>query len=259
MRSSYLLPWVLSAGMGRRGPKSYIAGQRFGRLIAIGPVGQTVRKNYIWSCQCDCGNVTNVPTATLKSGGTHSCGCLRRDLRDSKKVPEGARLYRSYASGAKTRELDFHISCSEFCLLIGLDCVYCGARPARRARFGSFMSNGVDRVDSSQGYVFGNVVPCCSACNASKTDTPLVDYLRWLQRAARHMFGKKMSDNTVQEVVDFSGIAISLIAAAIKLYPELAGFLRGLADGKTDPVSLKVASILPEESASRTAQHTLGG
>lgn len=69
-----------------------------------------------------------------------------------------------------------------------------------------------------------------------------------------------MSDNsTEQEIFDGIGLALTLISVAIKLYPELAGFLRGVTDGQVDPVSIKVASILPEVSASRSAQHSLGG
>lgn len=56
-----------------------LAGQRFGRLLAIrvastlttGP-GHTDKS---WLCQCDCGELTTVRGYLLKNGTTVSCGC----------------------------------------------------------------------------------------------------------------------------------------------------------------------------------------
>lgn len=53
-----------------------ITGQRFGRLIALGPVN---RKPITWLCVCDCGNTPTVSTGSLRNGGTLSCGCYRSD------------------------------------------------------------------------------------------------------------------------------------------------------------------------------------
>lgn len=61
------------------------------------------------------------------------------------------------------------------------------------------------------------------------------------------------------DVVDGLGIAIQLIGLAVKLAPSLGAWLSGLVDGKTDPISLRVADILPAKSASRQAQEDLGG
>lgn len=62
-----------------------ISGQRFGRLIAIEPVG---RKKYpcgatltVWRCVCDCGAETTVPLPALRTGNTRSCGCLGNENR----------------------------------------------------------------------------------------------------------------------------------------------------------------------------------
>ena len=52
-----------------------IAGQRFGKLIAIRVVGQDSYSRNIWECICDCGNYTEVMIGNLTSGSTQSCGC----------------------------------------------------------------------------------------------------------------------------------------------------------------------------------------
>ena len=57
-----------------------ITGQRFGRLVALQPTEQRQNQNVIWKCKCDCGNITYVPTNSLTSGNTQSCGCLHKDF-----------------------------------------------------------------------------------------------------------------------------------------------------------------------------------
>lgn len=56
-----------------------LVGLRFGHLIVESFAGKernkggaSVRK---WTCLCDCGNNTEVPTGALRSGNTITCGC----------------------------------------------------------------------------------------------------------------------------------------------------------------------------------------
>lgn len=58
-----------------------LLGQRFGRLTVIKDSGKRYRKKeVIWLCQCDCGNLTEVRGYYLRSGHTQSCGCLHREI-----------------------------------------------------------------------------------------------------------------------------------------------------------------------------------
>lgn len=50
---------------------------RIGRLTLLADTGKKQGTNHIWKCQCDCGNLCEVSTGHLRSGGTRSCGCLR--------------------------------------------------------------------------------------------------------------------------------------------------------------------------------------
>lgn len=61
------------------GRKIDITNQRFGRLIALKPIGTTKRGEVIWDCICDCGNHVSVICASLRSGNTKSCGCFKTD------------------------------------------------------------------------------------------------------------------------------------------------------------------------------------
>ena len=55
--------------------------------------------------------------------------------------------------------------------LLVKNCTYCGKPPELRkvGRYEVFV-NGIDRVDSSKGYINGNCVPCCKRCNRMKSD-----------------------------------------------------------------------------------------
>jgi hypothetical protein len=55
-----------------------ITGQRFGEAVALEYVGRSSSRKSLWKCQCNCGNVFITDISHLRSGHTHSCGCLQR-------------------------------------------------------------------------------------------------------------------------------------------------------------------------------------
>lgn len=55
-----------------------LSGQRFGKLTAIEPTEKRKNGYVVWRCRCDCGNECEVAAGILASGGTKSCGCLKR-------------------------------------------------------------------------------------------------------------------------------------------------------------------------------------
>lgn len=57
-----------------------LTNQRFGKLVAL-YIDTNQESHYggnIWVCKCDCGNVIKVPTNSLTTGNTQSCGCLNK-------------------------------------------------------------------------------------------------------------------------------------------------------------------------------------
>jgi hypothetical protein len=61
----------------RMSPPIDLAGQRFGKLIALRRHGLNAFKKATWLCRCDCGNEIITTTGHLRSGGSRSCGCQR--------------------------------------------------------------------------------------------------------------------------------------------------------------------------------------
>lgn len=64
-----------------------LVGKRFGRLqvLSISDKTSGARKKIMYTCQCDCGNISDVLGESLKNGTTMSCGCLYKETRDGKK------------------------------------------------------------------------------------------------------------------------------------------------------------------------------
>jgi hypothetical protein len=56
-----------------------LAGQRFGRLVAVQPVEKRINNQVIWECKCDCGKSSFVRATYLRSGTTQSCGCISKE------------------------------------------------------------------------------------------------------------------------------------------------------------------------------------
>ena len=61
--------------------KQAMIGETFGKLKVLQMIENERSKegNFIWECQCECGNVLKVSTSNLKSGNTTSCGCTRKE------------------------------------------------------------------------------------------------------------------------------------------------------------------------------------
>ena len=57
-----------------------LTGQKFGRLTVLYRSKNPKYKIPYWTCKCDCGNIVNVRSQSLRSGETKSCGCYKLDL-----------------------------------------------------------------------------------------------------------------------------------------------------------------------------------
>ena len=67
------------------------------------------------------------------------------------------------------------LSFEEYQKLVSGACYYCGGDLPETGY-------GVDRIDSSLGYVENNVRPCCTGCNKAKLDRTEFDFKAWVLR-----------------------------------------------------------------------------
>lgn len=62
-----------------------LTGHKYGKLTVI-ERAENINGRVAWKCKCDCGKEITTTSNALRTGGTKSCGCLRRakDLRGQK-------------------------------------------------------------------------------------------------------------------------------------------------------------------------------
>ncbi len=179
--------------------------QKFGRLLVIKRVpnpsaNKFNEKRAYWLCRCDCGKERIIRGVSLRNGNTFSCGCFRNErIRKIKNKTPGYTakhaVFCDYVYSARARKLDFTITENEFDELTKRSCYYCGELPSRvviqKNAPGEFVYNGLDRVDSSRGYVMDNVVACCTMCNFAKSNTDQGDFLRWVEKVYHYVVESK--------------------------------------------------------------------
>jgi len=181
-----------------------VTGQRFGRLVVIEFIEKRSRFPF-WLCRCDCGNDAIVNVYALLNGRTVSCGCRRKSIT---LLPEGEAsfncVYKSYKQNADARDILFELTREEFKNLTSQNCYYCGLETRQYSKWrsdhqnGAYVHNGIDRVDSSRGYIFDNCVPCCRVCNVAKRDMPVDDFYAWIERVYKFSHSKNRVAESIQ-------------------------------------------------------------
>lgn len=135
----------------RQGLALDLTGRRSGRLTAIRKSEHRDSQNSVmWECICDCGKSTIVAGSSINRKRTTTCGCKKswRSITGT--------YWCHVRSGATTRGLDLTVTIQDAwelfesqkarCALTGRHLVF---TPKRTASF--------DRIDSSKGYIAGNV------------------------------------------------------------------------------------------------------
>jgi hypothetical protein len=201
-----------------------LTGQKFSSLTVI-QKSFTRNKRVHWLVKCDCGNEKHVTGNSLKRGNTKSCGCMAIEWQnESKRKREYPRKYEPRIASARRVYKDYSdgdLSFDEFLTLSRLPCHYCGSEPSNRCNTfagdvvgfgtsqksldeGTFIYNGLDRVDSSKLHNKNNVVPCCKNCNLSKRDRSYDDFVSWIKRAYHHLTQKETDSNYLESVSELA-------------------------------------------------------
>lgn len=87
-----------------------------------------------------------------------------------------ARRWTQYANKATARGFEFTLTHDDLHDLLDRPCAYCGGK-----------GGGIDRIDSSKGYMIGNVNPCCWSCNQMKNDLPMGEWIAQMKRIIQHI------------------------------------------------------------------------
>ena len=157
---------------------------------------------------CSCGNSVGPMRvselfrrkAGYESGGwPRSCkSCSSRYATKRVKVYDDGlaktRILSRYKNGASRRGIEWSITNEDFFAIAVMPCAYCGdsltavSKPQQDWK-AAWPYTGVDRIDSSLGYVLGNVQPCCKWCNIAKNNRSQDEFLAWVSKV-KHNWGK---------------------------------------------------------------------
>ena len=175
-------------------------GERFYKLVVVRLAESyrswsgnrlSVRKQ--WLVKCDCGNEFPTSGTKLRRGDVLMCRSCASALRPQSQLKlRGIEkvFNRVVGQRAKRKGILVDLPLDVFEKLIVQNCHYCGTHPSSRNYLGNKTTavelNGIDRIDSSKGYVIGNVVPCCKRCNQAKNDMTCDEFLEWVNRVYKH-------------------------------------------------------------------------
>lgn len=130
------------------------------------------------STQCRrCAALSNPGNALRRMGGTH--------LAANDK-------FNQYRKGARDAGRVWEPTFEQFLEITQEPCFYCGSAPSNVNRIPEkewaedFWYNGIDRIDSRDGYLLDNIQPCCWKCNYMKRDKSQDDFLNHVRRIARY-------------------------------------------------------------------------
>jgi hypothetical protein len=190
-------------------PTKYIirVGDQYNRYTVLSEAGKDSRNRKRFLCRCSCGIEKVVLGPALFSGGTKSCGCFGSEKRKATRLPDNrgviTQILLGYKRHARDRELCFDLTFDEFSILVQQPCYYCNIPSSNikttKAFKEGFPYNGIDRVDSSIGYITANVVTCCKSCNLAKRDTNKDVFISWVAKTYRHLKDiGQINDNTCE-------------------------------------------------------------
>ena len=180
---------------------------QYGKLTVLSRVGTNKGGAATWLCHCDCGNEIVICGADLRRGMSQSCGCLRNEKTRGRNIlrtlPFGEASFNSLVCrmqrSAKQRGYSWQLTKDQVRKLTSKPCYYCGIEPAQRGisaagHNGTYIYNGLDRIDNEHGYEIDNVVPCCGTCNLAKRARTQNEFLAWISRVYKYTMLKEQDE-----------------------------------------------------------------
>lgn len=164
--------------------------QRFGKLAVIARNPEKKGRDVTWFCRCDCGNEVSVfGTALRRKNGTKSCGCNKH--KPCKRWSGCGDISGSYwwhvKDKAARRNREFSITIEEAwdlfrkqdgkCAISGVPLKF--VRQYQTSQQKGDQTASLDRIDSSKGYVLGNVQWVHKTINKLKNILSDTDLIYW--------------------------------------------------------------------------------
>lgn len=185
--------------------------------VLSGPHTDKLGYKTLWICKCSCGKEFQDSGHRLKLKLKRSCGCKNftsnhgniKYKDEELKIVSYKALVKRCRNHAKHSNKTWLLTEEECIKIFTSDCNYCGIKPstyfnAYRTKEGKYVSaniircekasiffNGIDRINSSIGYINNNVVPCCKTCNFAKNELTTEEFLKWVIKIYEHSMHKR--------------------------------------------------------------------
>ena len=185
-----------------------LTGKKFGKITVIN-FSHTQRRGKTrwigyWNARCDCGNTLLVTSRSLKESKRLevSCGCVfinklksnngDRNPKWRGKGPIPGKMFTSLKRGAKDRGIEFDITLDDMlnqlilqnytCALTGDELKFQTSSDKSKESTAS-----LDRIDSTVGYVKGNIQWVLKSINRMKFDLPKNLLVELCQKVVNHV------------------------------------------------------------------------
>lgn len=147
-------------------------GDNIGRWTIVDNIDKHI--GLVWLCRCDCGEIREIKNSALKKGMNTCTNCV--GLTGHKEISGG--YLRRIKSGAKSRNIEYNVSNiylwnlyikqNRKCTITGFDIGF----TTNYANDVKSQTASLDRIDSTKGYIEGNVQWVYKVINMMKTVLP---------------------------------------------------------------------------------------
>lgn len=169
-----------------------LIGKQFGALRICDVEIDRKTKMPTLKAVCKCGKSGELTNTDLKFETNPDCMChafykLEAPLTNYDKAILS--IYKSYKKRAKNNNKGFTLSLRGFKRFVEANCVYCESPPSNTLTYGelTIKYNGIDRINSEDGYVEGNICTACFVCNRAKGNMGHVAFLNHIDKMYKCM------------------------------------------------------------------------
>lgn len=178
--------------------KNIDIGSVFGYLTVISTYKLDRCNRAIFYVQCICDHVFEVSGTNLRTGRVTSCKSCSFEKRSLSQiaVPQERQLFnRLILERCRKNNIPVSIDVNDYIEICKQDCFYCGNKPCKINHFskrkfvntGDIFINGIDRINSSIGYLKSNCVACCKSCNYAKHTLSQEDFIAKIKKIYIHL------------------------------------------------------------------------
>lgn len=178
----------------------YNIGDVRGGYTLVDIIGVAYKRKFAVRCKCGAEKLIKPDNFKTNGYGCRKCTQIALPISD-RFISKGLlpfdhiaskRAFFLYKKSAKKRNIVFKIEYDFFSSIIMQNCHYCGSLPSNKIgklgnRSGEFKYNGIDRKNSSAGYIKENCAPCCKNCNFLKRDLDYDEFLDLIKKIATHL------------------------------------------------------------------------